>query len=257
MADRIEVRPLGQSGFRLEYDGSVIYVDPYLSNSVAEREGAHLERLLPPPVAPGEVRDADWVCVTHLHLDHCDDATLGPLTAASPFSRIFGPREVVAHLRDVLALPAERSIIVEESWQTLGPRIRMRAVPVGHPHREPDSAGSPKYFGYLFEFGNRRVYHSGDCSVDDEQIALLKSLGPIDTAFLPVNECNYFRNKLGIVGNMSIREAFGLAEALNVKTLVPMHYDMFRPNRVYRTEIQAVYDGDAPPFALVFNPTSI
>jgi hypothetical protein len=36
-------------------------------------------------------------------------------------------------------------------------------------------------------------------------------LGPIDVAFLPMNERSFFRKRRGIIGNMSVREAFAMA----------------------------------------------
>jgi L-ascorbate metabolism protein UlaG (beta-lactamase superfamily) len=79
----------------------------------------------------------------------------------------------------------------------------------------------------------------------------LKGAGPIDTALLPVNEDNYFRRRRGIVGNMTIREAFGLAAELGIRSVVPVHWDMFAVNSASPDEIKAVYKADAWPFELI------
>ena len=50
---------------------------------------------------------------------------------------------------------------------------------------------------------------------------------------------------------MSVREAFNFAEELNVKTLVPLHWDMFRVNSVSVGEMELVYDSMAPRFRLM------
>ncbi|MCH8331698.1 MAG: hypothetical protein IH946_10050, partial [Bacteroidetes bacterium] len=57
----VSLKLLGQSGCRIEYDGTVIYMDPYLSNSAQELDAPDLERLIPVPVQPESVTDADWV----------------------------------------------------------------------------------------------------------------------------------------------------------------------------------------------------
>jgi L-ascorbate metabolism protein UlaG (beta-lactamase superfamily) len=74
---------------------------------------------------------------------------------------------------------------------------------------------------------------------------------PIDIALLPVNEDNFFRRRRGIVGNMTIREAFGLAAEVGIRRVVPVHWDMFAVNSASPEEIKAVYRADAWPFDLI------
>src|SRR3546814_768386 len=94
----IPIRLLGQSGCRLGFPGCTVYLDPYLSNSVQELDAADLARLAPIPLAPSEVTDADWVLITHDHIDHCDPHTLPALAAASPRARFLGPTSVLGLL---------------------------------------------------------------------------------------------------------------------------------------------------------------
>ena len=77
----------------------------------------------------------------------------------------------------------------------------------------------------------------------DELIDELKDLPRVDIAILPVNEDNFFRRKRGIIGNMSIREAFGLADLLNFKNVIPVHWDMFEFNSTLPEEIKSVNKG--------------
>ena len=98
---------------------------------------------------------------------------------------------------------------------------------------------------------NRVVYVAGDTSVCDEIILILKKCPRINFAFLPVNEDNYFRRRRGIIGNMSIREAFHLADELGIQNVVPVHWDMFKVNSASPNEIKAVYDSYDWSFNLV------
>ena len=95
---RIPVQMLGQSGCRLAFPDTTVYIDPYLSNSVQELEAPDLARLVPIPYPPELVTDADWVFITHEHIDHCDPHTLPKLAKASPQARFVGPLSVVARL---------------------------------------------------------------------------------------------------------------------------------------------------------------
>ncbi|MCG8455996.1 MAG: MBL fold metallo-hydrolase [Holophagales bacterium] len=252
----IPILPLGQSGFRLGFPGAVVYIDPYLSDRVAELYGEDLRRLRPAPVAAAEVSDADWVLVTHAHEDHCDPATLLPLAEASPRSRIVGPPEVVAMLQRE-GLPPSRLQVAADSRLELGDELEARPVPAAHPRVERDREGRPRCLGYVLRSADRRFYHSGDTSACPEVVEAARSSGPLEVAFLPVNEANHYRDRRGIVGNMSVREAFAMAEELGVETLVPIHWDLFAPNSVFPEEILLLHRKLAPPFRLLLDPTEL
>ena len=248
--------PLGQAGFRLDFDGTVVYVDPYLSNRVAELEGADLQRQIPIPEAPQDITDASWILLSHIHLDHCDLATLLPMTRASAAARIMCPAEVARHLFEN-GLPSQRLHEADEQWHQLGPGCRVIAVPAAHPDLERDAQGLLRYAGYVIEYGGRRLYHAGDTSVHEEIIETLRAMGPIDVAFLPVNERNFYRERRGIVGNMTVREAFQFALDIRVRVMVPVHWDMFAPNAVYPEEIRLLYDLMRPAFEMRIRPERI
>ncbi|MCW5849377.1 MAG: MBL fold metallo-hydrolase [Anaerolineae bacterium] len=71
---------LGQSGLVLKGGPTVVYIDPYLSNRIADDWGGPA-RQFPPPVEPHQVTNAQVVFCTHEHADHTDPWTLG---AAGP-----------------------------------------------------------------------------------------------------------------------------------------------------------------------------
>ena len=254
---QVEVRCLGQTGFRFKFDGIVVYIDPYLSNSVQEHEGADLARLQPIPISPSHVRDANWVLVTHEHRDHCDLDTLVPMSAASKSSKFVGPATAVGMLRATGIDPA-RIIQAEcEVPISLGPSIEVHPVPSAHPSVERDSQGASRWLGYVIHFGRRCIYHAGDTSVSAEIVSTLLRFDKIDVAFLPVNEKNYYRERRGIVGNMSVREAFQFADEIGARTVVPTHWDMFEQNAVFREEIELLYRKLAPSFDLLIEPELI
>jgi L-ascorbate metabolism protein UlaG (beta-lactamase superfamily) len=107
------------------------------------------------------------------------------------------------------------------------------------------------------EIEGKRIYLAGDTSVTQELIDTLTLLRPITTAILPVNERNFFRDRRGIIGNMSVRESFLLADEIGVKTVIPVHWDMFEANSVGLDEIHAVYQQMEPAFDLQVQPDSI
>ena len=132
----------------------------------------------------------------------------------------------------------------------LGEGLSVQSIPAAHPRFRFDQDGQLQAVGYLFKHHGRSLYLQ-DTSVCDELLEALNGVAPIDTALLPVNEDNFFRRRRGIVGNMTIREAFGLAAEVGILNVVPVHWDMFALNSVSPEEISAVYKAYAWPFKLI------
>lgn len=254
--EQLPIRLLGQSGCRLQYPACVVYVDPYLSNSVQELDAPDLARMQPIPLRPEEVTDADWVLITHEHIDHCDPHTLPQLATASPRAQFMGPAPVLDQLR-TWGIDESRLRLAAESWKPLSEGIEIHTVPAAHPTIERDRDGQLRCAGFVIQFQDTKLYVAGDTSIAQELLAALHALGPIHAAMLPVNEHNFFRGRRGIVGNMSIREAFQLADELDIKHVIPVHWDMFAANDVAEDEIVAVYRHMHPNFQLHVRATGI
>ena len=86
---------LGGSGFAFKApSGAVIYIDPYLSNSVKTIFGA--DRAFPPPISPEDVR-ADAIVSTHWHEDHLDPGSIPVIAQHNPEARFIMPPSASAH----------------------------------------------------------------------------------------------------------------------------------------------------------------
>lgn len=253
---RIPIKLLGQSGCRLDFLTTVIYVDPYLSNSVKEFDSSDLERLVPIQIEPKKVFDADVVLITHEHIDHCDPQTLPQLAIASPNAIFMGPAPVIAILKSWGILPS-RLILASEGWIELSPDLQVHAIPAAHPEIKRDENGNLSAVGYLLKFAGKNIYLAGDTSVRQEVIDALNVIGPVHTAFLPVNEQNFFRGRRGIIGNMTVREAFQFAQEVEAKQVVAVHWDMFAINAAYPEEISIIHQRMKPGFTLLLRPNFI
>jgi L-ascorbate 6-phosphate lactonase len=241
---------LGQTGLRIDLGSLTVLVDPYLSHSVQELDAPDLIRQVPIPYQPRELRSVDWVLITHDHLDHCDPHTIPVLAEANPQANFIGPLSVRKQLGQ-WGIEDNRIIPAPAEQLDLGEGLLVQAIPAAHPRIRFDQDDQPHAVGYLFNHLGRTLYVAGDTSVCEELLDELKRVGPIDAALLPVNEDNFFRRRRGIVGNMSIREAFGLAAELGIKRVAAVHWDMFAVNSASPDEIDAVYSLGAWPFDLI------
>src|SRR5512145_1261521 len=158
---------LGQMGLIVKAPDAVIYIDPYLSDSVfdatRDQYGAAFQRAFPPPLKPEEATNADYILCTHEHMDHLDVQTIGPMAQASPNAKIITTGWGVELLTG-LGIAAER-IIVPEALQPLalpGTSIRLTAVPSAHYEKEFAPQKGYRYLGFLIEWNGVVLYHAGD-----------------------------------------------------------------------------------------------
>ena len=220
---------LGQAGFCLEAEGLRILVDPFLSD--------HEARLFAPPDATPFATDIDWVLVTHGHLDHFDKDFVRTVERHSPSATLVLPSPLVdeasavAPMLNVIGIrPGDRRF--------LSPLVGLHVIPAWHGFEVADgytqghtADGASRYVGYVVRLPGCAVYHAGDTIITDELRAAL-AVEQIDVALLPVNGRDYYRESMGLVGNMDAREAVRLASELGVEMLIPMHWDMFAGNTV-------------------------
>lgn len=220
--------PLGQAGFAIKGGETIAYIDPYLSDSVAESGGP--TRRFPLPLAPGAIQHADIVFATHEHADHADGATLGPLLAASPQATLVTSlqgREIALQA----GVATERVVVPRLGERISHGALAYTAIPAAHYAYEVDSAGHSRWMGFLIECNGVTLYHAGDTILIPEMLAALKGQR-IDLALLPINGRDFFREQQEIIGNLWPREAVELAVTLNARVLIGIHNDLFDGNRV-------------------------
>jgi L-ascorbate 6-phosphate lactonase len=238
----LAVWSLGQSGFVIKGGSTIVYIDPYLSDSVEQAGGP--PRRFPAPLDAATVDHADLVLATHEHLDHADAATLGPLMAASPRALLVSSPQG----RDVAlaaGVAAQRTLVPRLGETLTIGALRVTAVPAAHYDFEVDGDGRSRWLGFLIELNGVRLYHSGDTVLFPELLAALEGV-PIDLALLPINGRDYFREQQGIIGNLSPREAVELAATLRAGVLIACHNDLFAANRVNPGQLFDELDRHAP-----------
>ena len=248
----MKIEYLGQSGLKFNHKDNCILVDPYLSNSVQEIDSSDLKRKVSIIYKPEEIRNVSFILFTHEHIDHCDPHTVPIIAENNPDAKFIGPFPVREELKK-WNIENSRIIDLKDSQIDLGNGIKALPVPAAHPKIVISNDGFPKAIGWLIEHHNHRIYIAGDTSVNQEIINFLKNLPNINLAILPVNEDNFFRRRRGIIGNMSIREAFHLADELKIKKLFPVHWDMFDCNSALPEEIKVIYKGYNWKFKLIKN----
>ena len=226
----LELSWLGVSGYRLTYEGSSLFIDPYVSRvplrslllrRVALPDEALIDRYAS---APGSVAG---VLVGHTHFDHAVDA---PAIARRHRAKAYGSESLVRLMR--LHGLGELAVEVEPHRRyEIGPFV-VRFVPSRHSkllfgrkvpmdgeltcdHLDGLSPGAYRcgaVWGIRIEVAGVSLYHQGSANLDDAELRD----EPVDV-FLA-----------GVAGrSVTPRYWERILPRLDPRVLVPTHYDNF------------------------------
>lgn len=229
---------LGQSGFLLEADGIRFACDLYLSDYCKQRSKLDHTRLLPIPVAPEALERIDYYLITHIHIDHFDPLTVGPILRSQIATRFYCPpvgRSVIGEF-----FPEERTrftLLFSKTEYTLSSGVRLLALPAAHEELEKDTDGEYIAFSYLLllDVTKQAVFFAGDTISFVGQGGMIRKAVPLGyalTMVLPVNGRDQRRATLGFKGNLTLAEAIGLCNDVQASLLVPCHFGMFALNDI-------------------------
>jgi L-ascorbate metabolism protein UlaG (beta-lactamase superfamily) len=219
---------LGQAGFAIKGGVTTAYIDPYLSDSIAETGGP--QRRFPPPLDPASITHAQVVFATHEHADHADHATLGPLMTASPTAVLVTSTQGRKIAIDA-GVQSERIVVPQLGRRVEAAGLFYTAIPAAHYAYEVDDTNRSRWMGFLIECNGVTLYHAGDTIVIPQLLDALKGKH-IDIALLPFNGRDFFREQQDLIGNLWSREVVDLATQLKARVLIGMHNDLFEENRV-------------------------
>jgi L-ascorbate metabolism protein UlaG (beta-lactamase superfamily) len=220
---------LGQAGFALKCGQHLVLIDPYLSDSLAEKyrgkEFPHI-RMMKSPVPPAELCGVDAVLCTHRHSDHMDPGTLPAIAEHNKGCQFVAPR-AERQSAEQIGLPAKRIVAIDaDETVSLAAGIQVSAIPSAHEALKTNDRGEHHYLGYVLRLSGVTLYHSGDCVPYDGLAERLRR-EQLDLAMLPINGGDEYRRSRGVPGNMTFDEADALCRVAGIPWLVPHHFGMF------------------------------
>jgi L-ascorbate metabolism protein UlaG (beta-lactamase superfamily) len=220
---------LGQSGFLLQWNGTHVLLDPYLSDSLTKKysqtDKPHV-RMTELVIDPARLSFVDVVTATHNHTDHLDAETLCPILAGNPKLKLLIPEANRAFVAERLKIDSTIPIGVDDGSSAEVCGIRISGIASAHEGLDRDERGRAKYLGYVLQFGGWSIYHSGDTVRYDGMAEKLREF-KIDVALLPIN--GRAPERL-VPGNLFGNEAAQLAKDIGAKLVIPCHFEMFEFN---------------------------
>jgi L-ascorbate 6-phosphate lactonase len=199
---------LYQAGLALKTPaGTIVLVDPYLSNAVERSYG--IGRAVPAPLDPLDV-DADVILASHSHEDHLDPDSIEPFFS-HPKTTFIGPPLAVAKVAAAGVRPSRCTSVQRGDRVHVGD-LTIRAVRANHvfvPEPVPDAVG------YVFEAGGVSVYHSGDT---EDDAGIDADTHGVTVSLVPIN---------GTAGNLDVTEAADLVRRQAPTLAIPFHYGLW------------------------------
>ncbi len=164
----------------------VIYIDPFRIKKVEH--------------------DADYIFITHSHYDHFD---MKDILRVAKIDTIFITIPETKSSLKLLGIPNEQIIEVEPNNEYTIEDIKFKTVPAYNINKKFHPKEN-KWVGYIIELDNKTYYIAGDTD-NTEDIQNIKC----DVAFLPI----------GGTYTMDSEEAAGLANVIDAKIVIPIHYE--------------------------------
>jgi L-ascorbate 6-phosphate lactonase len=209
---RLAIFWIAQAGFVYKTPaGKVIYIDPYLTDSV-HRQLADVmygfKRLTMTPIEPEEV-EADCIVCTHSHPDHLD-VDLIPILARKHGTRFVGAPDCRAGFEQC-GVPGDRYAILQRGETLDYGDFRLTGVYADHGELAPDA------LGVILQVGDVKVWQVGDSAYRPDMWQDVFAMG-VDVLIPPIN---------GAFGNLDGVEAAKLAADCGAKAVIPCHFWMF------------------------------
>ena len=229
---------LGQSGFLLQWQGRHLLMDPYLTDSLTSKYSSTDKPHVRMTELVIDVRRLDFIDVvtsSHNHTDHLDGETLKPLLEANPEITVVVPAANREFAAERLKIESSRLTAIDDGTTVDAAGFHICGVPAAHETVERDEAGRCRFLGYVIQFGESAIYHSGDTVLYDGIVQRLRHWD-IDVAILPINGRAVERR---VAGNLWGREAAELAKDIGARHVIPCHYEMFEFNTAKPDEFVA------------------
>jgi len=247
---RLHLWWLGQSGFLLQWQGQHLLFDPYLSDSLTRKyagtDKPHV-RMTERVIAPEQLDFVQVVTSSHLHTDHLDPETIGPLLQVNPDLQLVIPEANRQAVAQRLQIPAHLPFGLDAGQSIRAAAFRIHALPAAHNALERDDLGRFTCLGYVVEAGPWTLYHSGDTLRYPGMEDLLRRW-TIDVAILPINGNLPERR---VAGNLNGSQAAQLAGDIQARLVVPCHYEMFEFNTASPDEFVAACRTLQQPYHLL------
>jgi len=211
---------LGHASFFIQLNGVRMMTDP-----VFGRISGVVPRYSELPCLAADIRNIDYVLLSHAHRDHCDKSSLQQLSAHNNFELLTGLK--TPHVF--------RSWIKGIHWQEAGwyqqynlpqANLKITFLPTQHwSNRYGWDTNKTLWGSFMIEADGLTIFFGGDSGYSNYTKQIGELFPNIDIAMIGAGA--YTPNYMMEYAHTSPQEAVQAFHDLGAKTLVPMHYGTF------------------------------
>jgi L-ascorbate metabolism protein UlaG (beta-lactamase superfamily) len=209
---------LGQSTFFIRIDGKTILTDPCLSDSF------FLPRLCDLPCKIEDIRNIDYLLISHNHRDHLDAETLERLNLTNTM--------VLVPLRlSPIVKSLNKDLAVQEAgwyqkYDTGKENIEIYCMPSKHYSKRSVFIHNESLWGSFIIKGKKKIiYFSGDAAYSHYYTDINKYFPDIDICLMPIG--TYRPEWIMKDCHMTPDESIQAFHDLKAKVFIPHHYGTF------------------------------
>lgn len=212
---------LGHATFFIRLNGVRILTDPVL-----ESPSALMKRFSALPVAVSELKDLDYIIVSHDHRDHCDEKSLKTLAPQNPKATYLTGLGLDKLLNDFTKSTTIQAAGWYQSYQTDTSKIEIIYLPARHWSRRYINDTNKNLWGaYLIRANGKSIYFGSDSGYGTHYLDFAKYFGGVDVALLGVGA--YKPEWFMAASHAGPKDAVKAAHEMKAKRMIPMHYGTF------------------------------
>ena len=210
---------LGHAGFLFRLNNKLILTDPCLYDLPG------IKRQFASPFKPSELKNLDYILLSHSHRDHFDTKSMREILKTNPDVTIYCPLKMAPLIRKVGGKKITEAGWYQEYTED-GSGIRFAFLPSKHWNRRFVHDTNRELWG-AFWIGTQEqsIYFAGDTAYHSHFADAKKILPSIKHAFMPIGA--YKPNFMMKSSHTSPDEAIQGFKDLGAELFIPMHYGTY------------------------------
>ncbi|WP_299758554.1 MBL fold metallo-hydrolase [uncultured Pontibacter sp.] len=211
---------LGHASFFLRLNGVTFITDPVLYDI------SMVKRKVGTPCPPEQLRNIDFLLLSHAHRDHLDKKSVQTIYQSNPAIKALAPLRAGDILRGINPnLPYQEAGWFQK-FDLVPDSVEVYFMPASHWHRRGLLDMNKVLWGsFVLKTPTLTLYFAGDSGMNSHFEEIENLLGPMDVCLMPVGA--YKPSFLMQKSHLNPHEAVKAYNLLRGGTFIPMHYGTY------------------------------